>query len=127
MRKILICPVAIFLCWSALVASAQKPNELPTLFIIGDSTVSNSDSGAQGWGNVIGEYFDKAKINVQNRARGGRSSRTYFTEGLWDKVVAEIKPGDFVLIGFGHNDGGPIDKEKFRGSLRGTGEETQNV
>jgi rhamnogalacturonan acetylesterase len=106
---------------------AQKASSIPTLFIIGDSTVNNSDAGVQGWGNVVGDYFDKAKISVQNRARGGRSSRTYFTEGLWDKVLADLKPGDFVLIGFGHNDGGPIDKEKFRGSLKGIGEETQEV
>jgi len=127
MRKRLSCSIAIFLWLLVIPAYAQKPKELPTLFVIGDSTVNNSDGGAQGWGNVIGEYFDTAKITVQNRARGGRSSRTYFTEGLWDKVLAEIKPGDFVLIGFGHNDGGPIDKEKFRGSIRGIGEETQEV
>ena len=60
-------------------------------------------------------------------ARGGRSSRTFYTEGLWQKVADELKPGDFVLIQFGHNDGGAIDKEKYRGSIRGTGEETQNI
>jgi len=127
MKKHLRFWILLFLLLLGMTANAQKPNAVPTLFIIGDSTVNNSDTGVQGWGNVIGEYFDKTKINVQNRARGGRSSRTYFTEGLWDKVLAEIKPGDFVLIGFGHNDGGPIDKEKFRGSLKGIGEETQEV
>jgi rhamnogalacturonan acetylesterase len=121
-------------CFSASVI-AQEPAKanpknnkpLPTLFIIGDSTVNNSDQGMQGWGNVIGEYFDKAKINVVNRARGGRSSRTFYTEGLWEKVLEELKPGDYVLMQFGHNDGGPLDKERARGSLKGTGEETQDV
>src|SRR5437868_584936 len=51
---------------------SKKP--LPTLFIIGDSTVNNSSEGFQGWGNVVGDLFDKTKINVENRARGGRSS-----------------------------------------------------
>jgi rhamnogalacturonan acetylesterase len=106
-------------------SKARTP--LATLFIIGDSTVNNSGEGFQGWGNVIDDFFDKTKINVVNRARGGRSSRTFYTEGLWQKVLDELKPGDFVLMQFGHNDGGAIDKEKFRGSIRGTGEETQNI
>jgi len=105
----------------------QDNDRLPTLFIIGDSTVNNSDQGVQGWGNVIGDYFDKSKINVVNRARGGRSSRTFYTEGLWDKVLAELSAGDFVLMQFGHNDGGSLDKDRARGSLKGTGEETQEV
>jgi lysophospholipase L1-like esterase len=100
---------------------------MPTLYIIGDSTVNNSEEGMKGWGNVIGELFDRSKINVVNRARGGRSSRTFYSEGLWDQVLAEIKRGDFLLMQFGHNDGGPIDKEKARGSLMGTGDEAQEV
>jgi lysophospholipase L1-like esterase len=71
--------------------------------------------------------FDRSKLRVENRARGGRSSRTFQTEGLWDAVVAELKPGDFVLIQFGHNDGGPLDRDRARGSIRGTGEETREV
>jgi rhamnogalacturonan acetylesterase len=109
----------------SITASAQKA--LPTVYIVGDSTVNNSSEGFQGWGNAIGEYFDKTKIDVVNRARGGRSSRTFFTEGLWDQVMADLKPGDFVLIQFGHNDGGPVDKEKYRGSLKGMGDEVQEV
>jgi len=108
-------------------ATSKDGKRLPTLFIIGDSTVNNSDQGVQGWGNVIDEYFDKAKINVVNRARGGRSSRTFYTEGLWDKLVTDLKPGDVVLMQFGHNDGGSLDKDRARGSLKGTGEESQEV
>jgi rhamnogalacturonan acetylesterase len=100
---------------------------LPTLFIIGDSTVNNSGEGFQGWGNVIGEYLDKSKITIVNRARGGRSSRTFQTEGLWDQVLSEMKPGDLVLMQFGHNDGGSLDKERARGSLKGIGEETRDI
>ena len=127
--------IFLLLIGTAAITNAQKKNDveissarsLPTLFIIGDSTVNNSGEGMQGWGNVIGELFDKTKINVVNRARGGRSSRTFFTEGLWDQVLSELKNGDFVLIGFGHNDGGPIDKEKYRGSLKGIGDETREI
>jgi rhamnogalacturonan acetylesterase len=104
---------------------AVEPN-LPTLFIVGDSTASN---GADlGWGSHLGRYFDPARINVVNRARAGRSSRTFQTEGLWDQVLAQLKPGDFVLIQFGHNDGGAVnDNSRARGSLPGLGDETQEI
>src|SRR6266478_4855195 len=69
--------------------------KLPTLFVVGDSTANNNANGGQGWGDPFVSYFDAAKINVLNRARGGRSSRTFQTERLWDKVLAEMKPGDF--------------------------------
>ena len=90
-------------------AAPRRPKRLPTLFIIGDSTVNNHTKGLQGWGDPIADAFDTAKIHVENRARGGRSSRTYQTEGLWDQVLADMKPGDFVLMQFGHNDGGPVE------------------
>lgn len=111
----------------SILAFGQKidPNK-PTLFIVGDSTVNNSGEGMKGWGNVIGEHFND-KINIANRARGGRSSRTFYTEGLWQKVFEEFKSGDFVLIQFGHNDGGAIDKDKFRGSIKGIGDEKQEI
>ena len=112
---------------SVKVGGSPNKKPLPALFIIGDSTVNNSSEGFQGWGNVVGDLFDKTKIKIENRARGGRSSRTFFTEGLWEQVLSELKPGDFVMMQFGHNDGGAIDKEKFRGSIRGTGEETQDI
>jgi lysophospholipase L1-like esterase len=120
----------VILCLSILSSAngvtSQRAN--PTLFIIGDSTVKNSDKGLQGWGDVIGESFDLTKIRVENRARGGRSSRTFQTEGLWDQVLQEIKPGDFVLMQFGHNDGGPInDDSRARGSLPGTTGETEEI
>src|SRR5262245_29948176 len=110
------------------VAAQEARRQTPTLFIISDSTVHNSSTGLQGWSDVIGNSFDQTRIKVENRARGGRSSRTFQTEGLWDQVLAEIKPGDFVLIQFGHNDGGAInDESRARGSLRGTGEEVEEI
>jgi lysophospholipase L1-like esterase len=103
-------------------------SKLPTLFIIGDSTVRNGTAGQQGWGDPIAAYFDRTKINVVNRANGGRSSRTFQTEGRWDQILAELKRGDFVLMQFGHNDGGAInDTSRARGSIRGIGEETEEI
>jgi lysophospholipase L1-like esterase len=102
-----------------------NPN-LPTLFIVGDSTVENSNAGHVGWGEPLANYFDLTKINVINRAIGGRSSRSYQEEGRWDKVLAESKPGDYVILQFGHNDGvAPTDPLRGdRGVLKGVGEET---
>ncbi len=104
-----------------------QPKTKPTLYCVGDSTVNNSTGDFKGWCNVFAENFDESKITIMNRARGGRSSRTFYSEGLWKQVADELKPGDFVLIQFGHNDGGPIDKEKFRGSLKGIGDEFQDI
>jgi rhamnogalacturonan acetylesterase len=103
---------------------AANPN-LPTLYVVGDST-ANSNAPLRGWGSEIGAYFDPAKINVVNRAIGGRSSRTFITEGRWDKVLAELKTGDFVLVQFGHNDAGDYKDPKAKGrpSLHGEGEDT---
>lgn len=99
--------------------------KLPTLFVVGDSTVK-SNAPMRGWGQEIGQFFDPAKINVVDRAIGGRSSRTFQTEGKWDAILAEVRQGDFVLVQFGHNDAGKYDDPvaKGRPSLRGEGEDT---
>jgi len=101
------------------VAAAQ----VPTVWVIGDSTASNVNR--RGWADPFADYFDQAKARTVNRARAGRSSRTFITEGLWEKVRAELKPGDYVLIQFSHNDGGAPDKDRARGSLPGLGEESK--
>src|SRR5207302_10485052 len=100
-------------------------NKLPALFIVGDSTLK-SNAPMRGWGQELGAFFDSAKINVVNRAIGGRSSRTFQNEGRWNQVLAEIKPGDFVLVQFGHNDAGKYDDPAAKGrpALHGDGEET---
>jgi lysophospholipase L1-like esterase len=110
---------------------AERPaaDKLPTLFIVGDSTVNNSLGNMRGWGQELGAFFDPARIHVVNRAVGGRSSRTYRNEGKWARVLAELRPGDVVLIQFGHNDAGRYDDPKAKGrpSLHGEGDETAEV
>ncbi|MGH9647711.1 MAG: rhamnogalacturonan acetylesterase [Bryobacteraceae bacterium] len=97
----------------------------PTLFVVGDSTASSGDR--RGWGDPIAGYFNASKINVLNRARAGRSARTFLNEGLWEKVLAEMRSGDYLLIQFGHNDGGAPDQPPARGDLPGIGDEAQSL
>jgi lysophospholipase L1-like esterase len=98
---------------------------LPTVFIVGDSTARNNAD--LGWGDHFAPLFDTSRINVANRAIAGRSSRTYINEGHWKSVLAEMKPGDYLLLQMGHNDGGDLGGAKPRGSLKGIGDETQDV
>lgn len=103
----------------------------PVVFLIGDSTVKNGkgagDGDQWGWGSFFAQFFDTDRITVENHAMGGRSSRTYLTEGLWRKVLPGIKEGDFLFIQFGHNDGGPLNRGRARASLPGAGSESQTV
>ena len=75
--------------------------------------------GQWGWGDPLTAYFDPAKVNLVNRAVGGTGARTFIQQGYWEMVQAMLKPGDIVIMQFGHNDNGRI------GPLRGTGEETE--
>ena len=128
MRSLLLALI-LLVPFSAFAQDAKPAT--PTLFLIGDSTVRNGqgkgDGDLWGWGDVIGQYFDSSKITVKNRALGGRSSRTFITEGRWDTVLADVKPGDYVLMQFGHNDGGPLDGPKGRASIHGVSDETKEI
>jgi lysophospholipase L1-like esterase len=105
-----------------------KSPTLPTIYVAGDSTAADGIDGARGWGRHLAKFFDPAKVRVENRALGGRSSRTFVTEGLWGDVASQLRAGDVVLIQFGHNDGGPInDRRRARGSLPGLGDDTREI
>ena len=109
------------------VTGATRKSGCPVLFTIGDSTVRNEDKGdgMWGWGSVIADLMDTARISVENHAMAGRSARTYLDEGRWDKVYNALQPGDFVLIQFGHNDAGDIHTGKARAELPGAGNESR--
>jgi lysophospholipase L1-like esterase len=101
---------------------------LPTLWLIGDSTVRNGTTGDNGptgewgWGAPITAFFDLGKINVVNRAFGGTSSRTFYNGFFWKNLQPQIKKGDFVIMQFGANDNGGA---KGKGALSGIGDDTQ--
>jgi len=108
--------------------ATQSNRTLPILFLVGDSTVHNAGPGLKGWGDVIARYFDPEKIRIENRARGGRSSRTFQTQGWWSNILTSAIPGDFVMIQLGHNDGGPLDDtNRARGTIPGLGGETKKI
>jgi unsaturated rhamnogalacturonyl hydrolase len=108
---------------------SSRKGKNPVIFLIGDSTVKNGtgegDNGQWGWGSFFERYVQTA--TVENHALGGRSSRTYITEGLWENVYHEIKKGDYLLIQFGHNDGGPLNTGRARASLKGIDENAETV
>jgi lysophospholipase L1-like esterase len=84
---------------------AQK--EAVTIFLAGDSTMAPKLAEKRpetGWGEMLGQHFKDGKVRVENRAMNGRSSRSFITEGRWQKIADEVKKGDFVFIQFGHND-----------------------
>ena len=112
------------------LATAETGKPVPTIFVLGDSTARNSAKGKSGepcagWGTPLADYFDPAKAVVANVAHAGQSSRTYFNlPGDWPSVLPRIRAGDFVLLVFGINDGGPPRTVKDRGSIPGLGDET---
>jgi lysophospholipase L1-like esterase len=116
-----------------LIAEVSRDSKLPAIWIAGDSTAARDTSGTkQGWAVPFADYFDPAKIAVLNRAQGGRSSRTFITEGLWDKLMEGVLPGDIVLLQFGHNDAGALNDEpppplRARGTIPGLGPETREI
>jgi len=98
----------------------QRQEGKPVVWITGDSTVKNADkdkNGMWGWGALADKIFNLKKITPYNAAMAGRSTRSYIREGRWEKVYNSLKPGDFVLIEFGHNDICPITDQKARGVI----------
>lgn len=85
---------------------AFTPTEKPVVYLVGDSTMSDkriSSYPETGWGMPF-PYYLNDKIEVENHARNGRSTRTFVEEGRWDTIKETLKEGDFVLVQFGHND-----------------------
>lgn len=89
---------------------AQEATDTITIFMIGDSTMANKplekENQERGWGQML-PLMLQGPIRVDNHAKNGRSSLSFINEGLWDAVVSKIKPGDYVIIQFGHNDEKP--------------------
>src|SRR6476661_6448860 len=113
------------LCSSFILLKKEKP----MIYLIGDSTVHNSDKVQWGWGSLLPEFFDSTKIGISNQATAGRSTRTFIKEGRWDRVLSYLKKGDYVMMQFGHNEGSRPDTSRagYRGVLKGVGEDSVNL
>lgn len=89
------------------VLTSFQRDHVITVYMIGDSTMANKDitddKQERGWGMVLQSYFTD-EVRVENHAVNGRSSKSFINEGRWQTVLDRIKPGDYVLIQFGHND-----------------------
>ncbi len=100
--------IIITVCTLFLLTAANR--KTTTIFMIGDSTMANKDIShdrkERGWGMALQCYFDD-NIRIDNHAVNGRSSRSFINEGRWDTVISRMKPGDYVIIQFGHNDEKP--------------------
>lgn len=123
---------ALLLVTSAFISR----KDVTTIYLIGDSTMAdystyegedymNKRYPLMGWGQVFQERFDAKtlvslshliqtdSVLVDDRARGGRSTRTFFEEGRWAAVYQDLEPGDVVLMQFGHNDAAKEKTERY--------------
>ncbi len=125
--------LVVFVC-----GCQQKVNDIVTIYLIGDSTMAdyadNYEPGKDymktrypvtGWGQVFQPFFNQVdlaefsglftadSVIVDDRARGGRSTRTFFQEGRWRSVYDSLKPGDVVIMQFGHNDAAEAKTERY--------------
>jgi pectinesterase len=94
----------LFGAFFSIPAAAQKP---VTIYLAGDSTMAQKlpeKRPETGWGEALGTFFREPAVRIDNRAKNGRSTRTFVSEGLWQGIIDSLVKGDFVFIQFGHND-----------------------
>jgi lysophospholipase L1-like esterase len=105
MKKLLLSFGCLFGLWCCLAFTGPQAAKIK-VYLIGDSTIANKETKAYpetGWGMPFTYFFDSS-VEVDNRAKNGRSTKTFISEGLWQPVADNLKPGDYVFIQFGHND-----------------------
>ncbi len=96
-----------FIVLVTLLLCAATPVHKPTIFMMGDSTMANKKASAfpeTGWGEAFYAFVDSSRINVDNHAKNGRSTKSFRDQGLWETMISQVQPGDYVFIQFGHND-----------------------
>lgn len=107
--------IALLLTIAALVAFAVPTKKKIKIFMAGDSTMSIKETKAfpeTGWGMPFTHFWDST-VAVVNRAKNGRSTKTFISEGLWKTIYDEAGEGDYVFIQFGHNDESVEKKERY--------------
>lgn len=103
MRSLGIIGQIFVICFAYCVSASGQI----TVYIAGDSTAANKAEDRRpetGWGEMLQQHFDRAKVKIDNRALNGRSTKSFVDEGHWKKILDALKKGDFVFVEFGHND-----------------------
>ncbi|WP_348970673.1 SGNH/GDSL hydrolase family protein [Chondrinema litorale] len=133
-----ISSLTLFIFLLGCSANPSSIEEVVTIYLIGDSTMAdysdNYDVGKDyyktrypvtGWGQVFQDFFVDTDLSVFNnlfktdsikvddRARGGRSTRTFFQEDRWPSVYDSLQKGDIVIMQFGHNDAAENKTERY--------------
>jgi len=126
--------ILILLVAGGLISMISDEKRSVKVFLASDSTCANYELEDNyqakrfpltGWGQVFQQFFRKDSLHliaalikadsviVDDRAKGGRSTRTFFQEGRWRAIYDELQPGDLVLIQFGHNDASKEKTERY--------------
>lgn len=90
-------------------------NKKMTIFIAGDSTAeikTKSERPESGWGEFLSDFFN-GSVHIENHAMGGRSTKSFLDQKRFEPILNEMKPGDYLLIQFGHNDQKMDDPERY--------------
>jgi|SRR5688572_5759731 len=96
--------IMIILLFSIAAFAQDTP---VTIFLAGDSTMAaklREKRPETGWGEMLGQHFKDGTVRIENRAMNGRSTKTFISEGRWQKIIDDVKKGDLVFVQFGHND-----------------------
>lgn len=101
--------LAILFILSILLSfpAASEARNPVTVYLAGDSTCANKQADKRpetGWGEMLDRFFKPGKVKIDNRALNGRSTKSFRSEGHWQKILDVLKKGDYVFIQFGHND-----------------------
>ncbi len=110
MKKIILLPLAM-----VFLAFIMPDKKKVKIFLAGDSTIAIKETKAfpeTGWGMPFVHFWDFT-VTVVNKAKNGRSTKTFLSEGLWKSIMDEAKDGDYVFIQFGHNDESVEKKERY--------------
>lgn len=128
--------ISYTLLFAGLITLSFIKQQKPTIYIIGDSTTRNT-LPLMGWGTAFADFVDTTHANVANHAMAGRSTRSFVREGRWRTVDSLLKPGDYVMMVFGHNEHskpgvtGPnpdaAQRAIARGVLHGIGDDTVHL
>lgn len=101
-----------------LTAATLPASDAPRVHLAGDSTMADKPidppNPEHGWGQLFPRYFREPAMIV-NHAQNGRSTKSFIAEGRWQTLVDALRPGDWAIIQFGHNDQKVEDPARYAG------------